>query len=74
MENIDNKQDTKYHLLGKLSIGGIIDRFFHKCDFNTIEIPVSNQKGEIWIQECKCGNKQKVLFDDKGICRDIQSL
>lgn len=52
----------------------IIDRFFHKCNFKTIEIPVSNEKGEIWIQECKCGKKQKVLFDDKGKCRDIKPL
>jgi hypothetical protein len=58
----------------KLNISGVIDRFFHKCDFKTIEIPSSNKKGEIWIQECKCGKKQRVLFDDKGRCRDIKPL
>jgi hypothetical protein len=51
-----------------------INRFFHKCDFNIIEITVSNEKGEIWREECKCGNKRRILFDDKGRCRDIQPL
>lgn len=58
----------------KLNISGFIDRFFHKCDFKMIEIPTSNKKGEIWIQECKCGKKQRVLFDNKGRCRDVKPL
>lgn len=56
---------------------GIADFFkklFHKCDFKTIEVPASNEKGEIWIQECQCGQKQKVLFDGKGNCRSIIKL
>ena len=47
---------------------------FHKCNFKTIEIPASNEKGEIWIQECECNKKQRVLFDSKGRCRDIKPL
>jgi hypothetical protein len=40
----------------------------------TIEVPASNEKGEIWIQECQCGQKQKVLFDGGGNCRSINKL
>ena len=49
-------------------------KLFHSCRFKTIEIPSSNKKGEIWIQECRCGNKQKVIFDSNNICRGIRPL
>jgi hypothetical protein len=52
----------------------ILDRIFHICDFKKIEIPISNQKGEIWIQECKCGKKRKVLFDSEGKCRSFNLI
>ena len=73
MKDLKNIKSFNEHQ-EKLNISGVIDRFFHKCDFKTIEIPSSNKKGEIWIQECKCGKKQRVLFDDKGRCRDIKPL
>lgn len=44
-------------------ISARIKTIFHNCKFNTVEIPVSNKKGEIWIEECKCGKKRKVIFE-----------
>ena len=49
----------------------LFNRFFHKCKFKIIETPFSNKNGEIWIEQCKCGKKQKVVFDKEGYCRDI---
>lgn len=56
----------------------IIIKFFnkilHEHKFETIDIPASNEKGEIWIQKCDCGQKQKVLFDGKGRCRSVNKI
>lgn len=49
-------------------------KLFHRCKFETINIPHSNQKGEIWLQQCKCSNKREVLFDSAGKCRQIKQL
>jgi len=44
-----------------------IKKIFHKCKMETIDIPHSNKKGEIWMQECGCGKKRKVtLLKVKG--------
>ncbi len=55
-------------------IFGVINRFFHICKFETINIPHSNKKGEIWLQQCKCSNKREVLFDSQGRCRQIKQI
>lgn len=55
-------------------ISDYLKKLFHKCDFKTIEVPHSNEKGEIWIQKCQCGQKQKVLFDAKGNCKSINKI
>ena len=46
-------------------------KVFHTCKMKTIGIPASNEKGEIWIQDCECGKKTKVIFDSKGSCKCI---
>jgi hypothetical protein len=51
-------------------IGGI----FHKCKMETTNIPHSNSRGEIWIQKCKCGKEQEVLFNHKGNCLRIKPI
>lgn len=51
-----------------------IKKFFHNCDYKTTEITHSNAKGEIWIQECSCGKKQQVLFNESGMCCGIIPL
>ncbi len=55
-------------------ISDFFKKLFHKCDFEIIEITASNEKGEIWIQECQCGQKREVLFDGKGNCRSINKI
>ena len=46
---------------------------FHKCKMETIDVPHSNKKGEIWIQQCKeCGKKQEVMFNNEGECVRVQ--
>lgn len=51
-----------------------IAKLFHSHNFKTITIPYSNKKGEIWIQECRCGKRIEVLFDSNDNCRDIKKL
>ena len=51
-----------------------IKKIFHKCKMETIDIPHSNKKGEIWIQECTCGKKRKAVFNNKGECFFIEPI
>lgn len=39
----------------------------------TISIPHSNSFGEIRIQKCTCGKKQKVILSSTGECVDIKT-
>lgn len=39
----------------------------HKCKFEIVK-RISNTKGEIWIEECSCGKKQRTIFDSNGNC------
>ena len=50
----------------------LIKKIFHKCKMETISIPHSNSKGEIWIQKCMCGKEEEVLFNYKGECLRIK--
>ena len=45
---------------------------FHKCTMETVDIPHSNKKGEIWFQECVCGKQQEVMFNYDGECVNIK--
>ena len=38
----------------------------------TVDIPHSNKKGEIWFQECVCGKQQEVMFNHDGECVSIK--
>lgn len=51
-----------------------VNNFFHKCKFKNELITKSNQKGEVWVESCDCGQKRKIIFDNKGICRDISKI
>ena len=35
-------------------------------EIKTVDIPHSNEKGEIWFQECVCGKQQEVMFNHNG--------
>mgnify|MGYP003676147483 CR=1 FL=1 len=47
---------------------------FHKCKMETVDIPHSNKKGEIWFQECVCGKQQEVMFNYDGECVRIKQI
>lgn len=57
-----------------LMLFSAVNDIFHRCKFRTIEIPYSNIKGEIWIQQCSCGKKKQVLFDSENNCRRIKPI
>jgi hypothetical protein len=46
---------------------------FHKCTMETVDIPHSNKKGEIWFQECVCGKQQEVMFNHDGECVSVKT-
>ena len=39
----------------------------------TVDIPHSNKKGEIWFQECVCGKQQEVMFNHDGECVSVKT-
>ncbi len=49
-----------------------IKKLFHRCKMKTVDMPHSNRKGEIWIQECVCGKQQEVMFNRNGDCVSIK--
>ncbi len=49
-----------------------IKKLFHRCKMKTVDVPHSNRKGEIWIQECVCGKQQEVMFNHNGDCVSIK--
>jgi hypothetical protein len=74
MKHLNRITNLRNPLKPLLVLCGVINRFFHRCKFETIYIPHSNIKGEIWIQQCKCGEKREVLFDSHSRCRQIKLL
>jgi hypothetical protein len=51
-----------------------LKRLFHTHQFKHVETVLSNSKGEIWIVECECGERDKVTFDANGKCIHIEEL
>lgn len=49
-----------------------ISKLFHSCRFEKIvDISYSNENGKLWVKECKCGMKMKVMFDANGECLGV---
>ena len=49
-------------------------KIFHKCKFELTDRITKNEKGEIWLDKCKCGKTRKIFFNNKGECVNISNI
>ena len=58
----------------RISLPKIRKSIFHRHKYFNFCCTRKNKIGEIWTDECSCGQKRKIIFDSSGNCVGIQKI